>query len=202
MFGPGLDAKERQLEQQGRSLSIGLWSFVFTGRAEDDRQFADLYEDYIDKTAGEDWHCICFAKSVPSTGAGDKGWRADRQHHEASQQIRSLIRPTLIVPSASGILFFNPFTISNKGDGLFVPLNAARLSNEDYYKKRLDMVTEAVRASRHPSVEEVRTEYTIDERLRSLNNTLCRMRFVGIASAIFDKTIEPLLGRFFTLALS
>jgi hypothetical protein len=199
MFGPNLDEQERKLRQQGRSLSIGLWAFLFTGRKEDDRQFFDLYADYVDKAAGEDWHCIGFAKSVTPTGVNDKGWRGDDKRHALSQEIRGHIRNVLVTPSATAIVFFNPYTLDQNGRGIYVPLDTSKLSQEDFMKRGLDLITESVRKSRGPDLDDVTTARGIDGRLAALRSALNIQHLRGIATAVFDRAIGPALGRFFAL---
>jgi hypothetical protein len=143
-------------------------------------------------------HCIGFAKWVEPTGPNDKGWRGDRELHALSQKIRGEVRNILIEPHASAIVFFNPFNLLNKGKVVYIPLDGSKLSQEDYYKKGLDMITESVRGSRGADLESVTTEFGIDNRLSSLSRTLVSKKLDGIATAIFDRAIGPFLSRAFT----
>ncbi|MCW3474355.1 hypothetical protein [Limobrevibacterium gyesilva] len=199
MFGPDLDRYESKLRAQRRSLKIGLWAFLFTGRKQDDRQFFDLYADYIDRTAGEDWHCIGFAKSIPPTAVDGRGWRDDDRSHALSQEIRQHIRTDLITPHATAIVFFNPFNIVQEGRGIYIPLDGARLSNENIMRRDLDIITEAVRRSRGTDIDDVRTEFGIDNRLSSLQRSLTAQQFRGVVKAVIDRAIGPALGRLFSL---
>jgi len=192
MFGLGaLDDKERELREQGRSLKIGLWSFLFTGRPEDDRQFFDLYSEHIDRTAGEDWHCIGFAKKE------NNGWRADKYLHAISQNMRGAILNHLIKPWDCSIVFFNPFNLAQNGSGVVIPLDGRRLSNEELFKEGIDAVIESVRESRGADLNRMDEEYGIDERLRVLKSTLTKRHFKGIGTAVFDRSIGPALSRLF-----
>lgn len=201
MFGPDLDAYESKLRNEGRSLAVGLWSFLFTGRKEDDRQFFDLYADYIDRTAGEDWHCIGFAKSVEPTGVHDRGWRSDEQRHALSQEIRQHIRNNFVTTYATAIVFFNPFNIMHEGRGIYIPIDGTKLHVEDHMKRGLDMITQAVRESRAADVDDVRTEYGIDRRLSSLRHSLIKQGIKRLTATAIDRAIGPALGRLFALPI-
>ena len=91
MFGPDLDDREWELRKEGRSLAIGLWCLLLTSRAEDDRQFFYLYADYIDRHAGEDWHCIGASRRVSPTGPNDQGWRVDHGAHHQINAVKKAV---------------------------------------------------------------------------------------------------------------
>jgi hypothetical protein len=187
----------REYEQEGHHLGRGLWSFVLMPTPEDDRRFFDLYSDHLNQSAATYWHCVGFVRRQTPASTKDKGWRSDAGLHQLSNQVRGAIRGELIAENQAALVFFNPLSKLDESRVCVVRLDASRLHEQEFYKEGLNRVTGAVTSTLQRDLDyAVQTEYTIDERLRSLEHKLSGSLLRGVSTAAFSIAVPVFMKMF------
>jgi hypothetical protein len=134
---------------RGSKIDVGVWSFLLTPHADDDRRFADLYFKFFNGIAGVDWHLVNFTgwdgKNESDSG-NEITWKSNEGMHVQSMRIRAYLAARGIEVPEMCIVFVNHLANEGGSNIVVVPIDRG-LMGQPEFNRGLTKIKQALDAT-------------------------------------------------------